>query len=141
MDDMHKFICIGVSVQNNYDSPQAKWPKEKSQLFDQQKISFYAHNMDVMFEDVQECMDFFIDLHGSEEKIYGFLFIWWCSWNWGHRTKEAINYEWIQPSWFYSSRRGDFSWLSRSFGKSILVISEGGVSFIYKFKLWIQLLF
>lgn len=76
MDDMHKVICIGVvSVQTQDDIPQVKLPKVISNLFDKQKISFDAHNMDVMFEDVQGCMDGFVDLRGREDKyVVAFLF-------------------------------------------------------------------
>jgi hypothetical protein len=34
-------------------------------LFDKQEV---AHNMDFIFEDVQECMNFFVEMHGELEK-------------------------------------------------------------------------
>ena len=76
MDDMHKVVGIWVvSVQNQDDNPQAKLPKIISDLFDKKKSSFDTHNMDVMFEDVQGCMDGFIYLHEREDKsIVAFLF-------------------------------------------------------------------
>jgi len=66
---------VPVSVQTQDDIPQAKLPKVLSDLFDKQKSSFDTHNMDVMFEDVQGCMDGFVDLHERENKsIVAFLF-------------------------------------------------------------------
>ena len=64
MDDMHKVVGIGaVSVHNQDGNPQAKLPTIIYDLFDKKKSSFDTHNMDVMFEDVQGCMDGFVDLH------------------------------------------------------------------------------
>jgi len=37
-------------------------------LFDEQEVSLDAHNMDVIFEDVQECMDVFVEMHGKVDK-------------------------------------------------------------------------
>ena len=76
MDNMPKVVCVGgVSVQNQDDNPQAKLPKIISDSFDKKKSSFDTHNMDVMFEDVQGCMDGFVDLHEREDKyIVAFLF-------------------------------------------------------------------
>jgi len=37
-------------------------------LFDEQENSLDAHNMDVIFEDVQECMNVFVDMHGRVDK-------------------------------------------------------------------------
>ena len=76
MDYMHKFVGIGVvSVQNQDENPQAKLLNLISDLFDKKKSSFDTHNMDIMFEDVQGCMDGFVDLHEREEKfIIAFLF-------------------------------------------------------------------
>ena len=70
MDDMHKVVGIGVvSVQNQDDNPQEKLPKIISDLFDKKKSSFDTHNMDVMFEYVQGCMDGFFDLHERDENL------------------------------------------------------------------------
>lgn len=76
MDEMHKVVCIGVvSVQNQDDTPQAKIPKFIFDLFSKENISFDTKNMDFMFEDVQGCMNTFVDLHGMEKKcIVAFLF-------------------------------------------------------------------
>ena len=60
MDDMHKVVCIEVvSVQTQDDIPQEKLPKVISYLYDKKNSSFDTHNMDVMFEYVQGCMDVF----------------------------------------------------------------------------------
>ena len=37
-------------------------------MFDEQEDSFDAHNMAIIFEDVQECMNIFVDMHGKEDK-------------------------------------------------------------------------
>jgi hypothetical protein len=37
-------------------------------LFDEQGDSLDAHNMDDILEDVQECMNIFVDMHGKEDK-------------------------------------------------------------------------
>lgn len=63
MDDTHKVICVrAVSVQTQDDIPQAKLLKVISDFFAKKKISFDTHNVDVMFEDIQGCMDTFVDL-------------------------------------------------------------------------------
>lgn len=76
MDDMHKVVCIrSISVQNQDDNPQEKIPKIISDLFNKKKNIFDTHNMDVMSEDVQGCMDGFVDLHEREDNfIIVFLF-------------------------------------------------------------------
>jgi hypothetical protein len=37
-------------------------------LFDEQEDSLDTHNMDVIFEDVKGCMNFFVDMHGRVYK-------------------------------------------------------------------------
>jgi hypothetical protein len=37
-------------------------------LFDEQEDSLDAHNMVVIFEDVQGCMNVFVDMHGRVDK-------------------------------------------------------------------------
>jgi hypothetical protein len=56
-------------IQN--DIPKANFQKvnkTKSELFDQQEDILDAHNMAVIFENVQECMKFFVDIHRSVDK-------------------------------------------------------------------------
>jgi hypothetical protein len=40
-------------------------------LFDEQEDNLDAHNMVVIFEDVQECMNVFFDMHGRVDKPIG----------------------------------------------------------------------
>jgi hypothetical protein len=59
------------SFESQNDSPQANFQKvnkTKSELFDEQEDSLDAHNMVVIFEDVQECMNVFVDMHGRVDK-------------------------------------------------------------------------
>jgi hypothetical protein len=37
-------------------------------LFDEQENNLDAHNMAVIFEDVQGCINFFVDMHGRVDK-------------------------------------------------------------------------
>jgi hypothetical protein len=60
-DYEHELISIH-SFENQNGSPQAnfqKFNKTKSELFDEQEDSLDAHNMVVIFEYVQECMNVF----------------------------------------------------------------------------------
>jgi hypothetical protein len=69
-DYEHKRISIH-SFESQNDSPQAnfqKFNKIKSELFDEKEDSLDAHNMAVIFEDVQECMNVFVDMHGRVDK-------------------------------------------------------------------------
>jgi hypothetical protein len=53
------------------DSPQANFQKvnkTKPELFDEQEDSLDTHNMAVIFEDVQGCMNVFVDMHGRVDK-------------------------------------------------------------------------
>jgi hypothetical protein len=56
------------SFESQNDSPQAnfqKVDKTKPELFDEQEDSLDTHNMVVIFEDVQGCMNVFVDMHGK----------------------------------------------------------------------------
>jgi hypothetical protein len=60
------------SFENQNDSPQGKFPKineTKSKLFDEQEDSLDAHNMVFIFEYVQECMIFFVEMHGKVDNL------------------------------------------------------------------------
>ena len=37
-------------------------------MFDEQEDNLDAHNMAIIFEDVQECMNVFVDIHGEVDK-------------------------------------------------------------------------
>jgi hypothetical protein len=59
------------SFESQNDSPQTNFQKfneTKSELFDEQEDSLDAHNMAVIFEDVQECMNVFLEMHGEVDK-------------------------------------------------------------------------
>jgi hypothetical protein len=59
------------SFESQNDSPQANFQKvnkTKPELFDEQEDSLDTHNMVVIFEDVQECMNFFVEMHGKADK-------------------------------------------------------------------------
>jgi hypothetical protein len=59
------------SFESQNDSPQAnfqKFNKTKLELFDEQEDSLDTHNMVVIFEDDQECMNIFVDMHGKVDK-------------------------------------------------------------------------
>jgi hypothetical protein len=69
-DNEHELISFH-SFESQNDSPQAKFPKvnkTKSKLFDEQDDSLVAHNMFVILENVQGCMNFFVDMHGRVDK-------------------------------------------------------------------------
>jgi hypothetical protein len=62
-----ELIFINLFESQN-GSPQTNFQKfneTKSELFDEQKDSLDAHNMDVIFE---ECMNVFLDMHGEVDK-------------------------------------------------------------------------
>jgi hypothetical protein len=66
----HEFISIH-SFESQNDSPQANFQKfneTKSELFDEQEVSLDAHNMVVIFEYVQECMNVFVEMDGKVDK-------------------------------------------------------------------------
>jgi hypothetical protein len=70
-EDYEKELIFINSFESQNDSPQTNFQKfneTKSELFDEQEDSLYARNMDVTFEDVQECMNVFVDTHGRVEK-------------------------------------------------------------------------
>jgi hypothetical protein len=59
------------SFESQNGSPQTNFQKfneTKSELFDEQEDSLDAHNMVVIFEDVQECMNVFLEMHGEVDK-------------------------------------------------------------------------
>jgi hypothetical protein len=67
-EDYEQELISIHSFESQNDSPQANFQKfneTKSELFDEQED---AHNMVVTFEDVQECMNVFVDMHGRVEK-------------------------------------------------------------------------
>jgi hypothetical protein len=67
-EDYEKELISINSFESQNDSPQANFQKfneTKSELFDEQED---AHNMAVTFEDVQECMNIFVDMHGRIDK-------------------------------------------------------------------------
>jgi hypothetical protein len=69
-DYEHELTSI-CSFERQNDSPQENFQKinkTKPGLFDEQKNSLDAHNMVVIFEDVQECMNVFVDMHGRVDK-------------------------------------------------------------------------
>jgi hypothetical protein len=61
---IHSFEIQNNSPQGNFH----KFNKTKSELFDEQEDSLDAHNMAIIFEDVQECMNFFVEMHGKVDK-------------------------------------------------------------------------
>jgi hypothetical protein len=66
----HEIISIN-SFESQNGSPQTNFQKfneTKSELFDEQEDSLDAHNMAVIFEDVQECMNVFVEVHGKIDK-------------------------------------------------------------------------
>jgi hypothetical protein len=69
-DYEHELISIH-SFESQNDSPQANFQKvnkTKPELFDEQEDSLDTHNMAVIFEDVQECMNVFVEKHGKVDK-------------------------------------------------------------------------
>jgi hypothetical protein len=67
-EDYEQELISIHSFESQNDSPQANFQKfneTKSKLFDEQED---AHNMVVTFEDVQECMNVFVEMHGKVEK-------------------------------------------------------------------------
>ena len=76
-DYEHELIPLH-SFENQNDSPQAKFPKvneTKSELFDEQEDNLDAHNMAVIFEDVQGRMNVFCSYAWKRKQIYCFHFI------------------------------------------------------------------
>ena len=70
-EDYEKELISIHSFESQNDSPQAnfqKFNKTKSKLFDEQEDSLDAHNMAIIFEDVQECMNVLVDMHGKVDK-------------------------------------------------------------------------
>jgi hypothetical protein len=68
-----KLISIH-SFENQNENTQANFQKinkTKSKPFDEQKDNPNAHSMDVMFKDVQGCMNVFVDMHGILDKPIG----------------------------------------------------------------------
>jgi hypothetical protein len=67
-EDYEQEIISIHSFESQNDSPQAnfhKFNETKSELFDEQDD---AHNMVVTFEDVKECMNVFVEMHGKVDK-------------------------------------------------------------------------
>ena len=67
-EDYEQELISIHSFESQNDSPQANFQKfneTKSELFDEQED---AHNMVVTFEDVQECMNVFVEMHGKVDK-------------------------------------------------------------------------
>jgi hypothetical protein len=59
------------SFERQNDSPRENFHKNnktKPGLFDEQENNIDAHNMDFIFEEVQECMNVFFDMHGRVDK-------------------------------------------------------------------------
>jgi hypothetical protein len=70
-EDYEQELISIHSFESQNDSPQANFQKvnkTKSELFDEQEDILDAHNMVVIFEDVQECMNIFVDMHGRVDK-------------------------------------------------------------------------
>jgi hypothetical protein len=61
---LHSFESQNYSPQANFQ----KVNKTKPELFDEQEDSLDIPNMVVIFEDVQECMDVFFEMHGKVDK-------------------------------------------------------------------------
>jgi hypothetical protein len=70
-EDYEQELISINSFESQNDSPQTNFQKfneTKSELFDEQEDSLDAHNMVVIFEDVQECMNVFVEMHGKVDK-------------------------------------------------------------------------
>jgi hypothetical protein len=70
-EDYEKELISIHSFKNQNDSPQTNFQKfneTKLELFDEQEDSLDAHNMAVIFEDVQECMNVFVEMHEEVDK-------------------------------------------------------------------------
>jgi hypothetical protein len=70
-EDYVKELISLHSFEIQNDSPQAKFPKAnktKSKLFYEKEDILDAHTMVVIFKDVQECINVFVDMHGRVEK-------------------------------------------------------------------------
>jgi hypothetical protein len=61
---LHSFVSQNDSPQANFQ----KVNKTKLELFDEQIDSLGTHNLAIMFEDVQGCMNVFVDMHGRVDK-------------------------------------------------------------------------
>jgi hypothetical protein len=69
--DYEKELISNHSFKSQNESPQTNFQKfneTKSELFDEQEDSLDAHNMDIIFEYVHECINFFVDMHGEVDK-------------------------------------------------------------------------
>jgi hypothetical protein len=69
-DYEHEIISIH-SFESQSDRPQANFQnvnKTKLELFDEQEDSLDTNNMAVIFEDVQGCMNVFVEMYGKVDK-------------------------------------------------------------------------
>jgi hypothetical protein len=65
---MNKDLFPFSHLKGKVNSPQEnfhKFKETKSELFDEQND---AHNITVTFEDIQECMNIYVDMHGRVDK-------------------------------------------------------------------------
>ena len=70
-EDYEQELISIHSFESQNDSPQANFQKvnkTKPELFDEQEDSLDTPNMAVIFEDVQECMNVFVEMHGEVDK-------------------------------------------------------------------------
>jgi hypothetical protein len=71
LEDYEKELISINSFEIQNGGPQTnsdKFNETKSELFDEQEDSLDAYYMAIIFEDVQEYMNIFVDMHGQEDK-------------------------------------------------------------------------